>query len=515
MNLPPPLMQKLAQARQLIADHKPGEAARLNAELLAAAPGHPAVLIQASRLAGIQGQARRGREFARRAFVHRPRDPAGLVRLLDRLHVFQCYDELRMLYDEVASMPPEPRLLDEMARVMNQMNLPAQALTLLDRGLAAFPGSPKLLQSRAQTRLFLGDFDGAEADLAALLSRQPGDAFGWWLRAKLPPRGSDHAPAIRDALARVPSGDADSTVFLAYALHAVLDAQGDFDGAAHALDLANRTRRAQLDYRPQDDARLFEALAAAPVRPPVGPDDGRTPVFIIGLHRSGTTLLEQLLSGHPRVRALGELLDVPGQLAQATDYNLKGLMDLELARRAASADLAAFGRGYLDAVAWRLGDEPVFTDKLPANYFSVGFIAQALPAARFLHLVRDPMETGFSNLREYFSDTVNRHAYDQAEMAGHYHAYRALMAHWHRVLPGRILDVDYARLTAGPGAVMREVCAFCGLDFVPGVERTDSGRAVTTASMVQARGGVSRRDQPKWLPYADYLAPLARALRGG
>ncbi len=511
MNLPPPLMQKLAQARQLIADHKPEEAARLNAELLAAAPEHPGVLIQASRLAGIFGQARRGREFARRAFQRRPRDPTGLVRLINRLHVFQCYDELLAIADEVATMPPEPRLLDEMARVLNQLNLPARALALLDRAVGAFPGEPKLLQSRAQSRLFMGDFAGAEADLDALFALKPDDAFGWWLRTKLPAPGSDHAPAIRAALQRAQRFDPAGTVFLAYALHAVLDARGDIPGAIEALELANRTRRTQVTYDPQDDVRLFERLAAAPMHDPTGPSDARTPVFIVGMHRSGTTLLEELLSSHPDVRALGELLDVTGQLCQATDYTFKGLMDLELATRAARADMAAFGRGYLDAVAWRLGGERVFTDKLPANYFSLGFIAQGLPKARFLHLVRDPMETCFSNLRELFSG-AGQYSYDQVEMGRHYLGYSGLMAHWRQVLPGRILDVSYSRLISDTETVMREVCAFCDLPFDPAVTRTGSGRAVTTASMVQARGEVKRREQPKWLPYADYLQPLARTL---
>ena len=171
------------------------------------------------------------------------------------------------------------------------------------------------------------------------------------------------------------------------------------------------------------------------------------------------------------------------------------------------------GSGYLSGMEWRLGKGRFFTDKLPSNFLNIGFICRALPQAKILHMVRDPVETCFSNLRELFSD-ANPYSYDQLELADFYKQYRRLMAHWHQAFPGRILDVDYARLTRDTETVLREACDFCGLDFQP--EMLDMGkrtRGVATASAVQVRSKVEARERPKWAPYEAYLQPLIEALR--
>ena len=233
------------------------------------------------------------------------------------------------------------------------------------------------------------------------------------------------------------------------------------------------------------------------------------------MHRSGTTLLEQLLDASPDVRGVGELNDFPAAMRHAADHYCKGTLDRTIVQRASTMDFAAVGRRYMDGMAWRLGDEIFFTDKQPANFLNAGFICRALPQAKILHLVRDPVETCFSNLRELFSG-INEYSYDQRELADYYLQYRRLMAHWHAAFPGRILDVPYAALTGDTEAAMRRVAAHCGIDYVPGMsDPRTSTRAVSTASSVQVRDGVVRRDTPKWIPYAGHLQPLVRALREG
>jgi len=242
---------------------------------------------------------------------------------------------------------------------------------------------------------------------------------------------------------------------------------------------------------------------------------GVTPVFVVGMHRSGTTLLEQLLSASPQLLGLGKLNDFTSAMRHQVDHYYRGPIDLEIVRRAQGIDFAAVGQHYLEGVEWRLGDEPFFVDKQPANFLNIGFICQSLPQAKILHIVRDPVETCFSNLRELFTE-INPHSYDQHELADYYLQYVRLMAHWHSAFPGRILDVDYARLTADAGATMRDVALFCGADYVEGMrETTSSRRAIATASSIQVRESVQRRQQPKWAPYARQLQPLITELRQG
>ena len=200
-------------------------------------------------------------------------------------------------------------------------------------------------------------------------------------------------------------------------------------------------------------------------------------------------------------------------MREATDHHCRGVIDRELVRRSAGLDFAAIGRGYLDGVAWRSEGRRFVVDKLPSNFLNLGFILTALPQARVLHMVRDPMETCFSNLRELFSD-ANPYSYDQLELAEYYGQYRRLMAHWHARFPGRIHDVRYEDLVGDSEATMRAVAGYCGLEFEPGMlQPGEGGSAVATASAVQVRGGIRRRQVPKWQPYASQLAPMAERLQ--
>jgi hypothetical protein len=142
----------------------------------------------------------------------------------------------------------------------------------------------------------------------------------------------------------------------------------------------------------------------------------------------------------------------------------------------------------------------------------VGFICEALPQARILHMVRDPAETCFSNLRELFGD-ANPYSYDQVELADYYVQYRRLMVHWHARFPGRILDVDYAALLREPEAIMRGVAAFCGVAFEADMlDPRACSRGVATASAVQVRERVAPQERPKWAPYESQLRPLLSRL---
>ena len=513
-----PLSKMLGEARQLIADRRFDEARAINDRLLASHPQHPGVLMQASRLEGVAGRYRNARQFVLDAFKHRPSDETQLLRLLIRLQVFHLNAEIQTLVDELLRRPDASvALLDTAAKTLNQLNQPERAADVITRALQLHPLSPELRLTRAHSRLFAGDLNGAEQDIVRHLQARPDNGFAWWLRSKLRRQtaAANHLAALEPLVQAGRSGDPRNLTLLAYALHKELDDLGDHAAAAAALGLACRTKRAQFEYDDAETGRIFDTLGAMPALDcATRAAEGSTPIFIVGMHRSGTTLLEQLLGGHSQVRRLGELYDYTSELRYGTDYACKGVMDLELARRMHDVDAAAVGQAYLDAVAWRLGDEPWFTDKLPSNFLNLGVICPGLPQAKILHMVRDPMETGFSNLRELFGNNTNLYAYDPAEQGAYHRRYERLMAHWHRQFPGRILDVHYAELTSQPEAVMREVASFCGLVYEPGMARLkDDGSHITTASAVQARGEVRRREQPKWRPYADFLAPLAAALK--
>ena len=490
-------------------------------ESLRRAPADAASWIQLSYAESFLGHFRAARAAALSAAGCRVASAGVAADVIARLRTFS---EARALRDYLRVIGPPSRmpipLLLVAAAQSSYLNDQPSALALLDEARRADPNYPSTLIARAQVLTYLGRFAEAESELDRSQRRAPQIALGWLVRANLRRQIADanHVAMIRAQLAQPGRSPAD-IAYLASALHKELDDLGEIDGAWAALEQACNAKRATLKYAVDDSRTLVDALVAMPAvesAPATQPDaNGPVPLFIVGMHRSGTTLLEQLLDGSPQVRGVGELYDFTSAMRYATDHHCRGVIDGTIVARAGGADFADAGQRYLEGMAWRLGGERFFTDKLPSNFLNIGFICRALPQAKILHMVRDPVETCFSNLRELFSE-ANPYSYDQLELADFFLQYRRLMAHWHAAYPGRILDVDYAELTRDPEAVMRKVAAFCGIDYTDAMrDPRSSTRAVATASAVQVRDRVVRREVPKWAPYARHLQPLIAALRQG
>jgi tetratricopeptide (TPR) repeat protein len=481
---------------------------------LALAPDDANLLLQLSYMHSLSGHYIEARGYAMRAHAVGPKSEPVIKELIARLRTF---NEIPALLECIERMLPLSRipvpLLLAFAAQLSYVNLPGRAIEFLDEARRADPDYPATLLSRAQVLIYLGRFAEAEQDVVHALKRAPELAQGYWLLAQVRKQTpeSNHVQRIASRL-QAPMRSAEEPALLGFALHKELDDLGRYPEAWLALQKGCASKRSTLRYDAGATSRLLAALrrwdAAATGMAPVDGAGEIVPVFIAGMHRSGTTLLEQLLDGHHDVRGLGELYDFTSAMRHATDHHCPGVIDPLVVERAARVDFPEVGRRYLDGIAWRLAGERFFIDKLPSNFLNIGFICRALPDAKILHMVRDPMETCFSNLRELFS-SANPYSYDLLELADYFLEYRRLMEHWHARYPGRILDVDYAQLTADPETQLRRVAAFCGFDFEPAMLDLQSRqRGIVTASAVQARGQVRVEGTPKWRAYAPYLQPL-------
>ena len=487
-------------------------------QMLELRPGDSGLMLELSYVASLAGKYREALMWAREVAD----SPVGLssetaASLVRRLRTFNEALPLQRLVAHWLE-GKDAALLVECASQLSNMNDHDGALRCAQ---AAVDNAPNALAPRMIRGQLLGHFGRiteAVEDFVWVLKRNPKAASVYWALSRLSRQTTqdNHVLELRKLLAVQGLKSIDKAV-LGFALHKELDDIGDFDGAWKALLLAGKAKRSTLKYTIEDSHLLISNLIAAPNLPSIRHVDAqnRIPVFIVGMHRSGTTLLEQLLDANPQVQGVGELYDFTSAMRYATDHHCKGVVDRTIVERSKDVDFAEVGKRYLDGMEWRLGSERFFTDKLPSNFLNIGFICQALPQAKILHMVRDPVETCFSNLRELFSD-ANPYSYDQLELADYFIQYRRLMAHWHEAYPGRIMDVDYAELTRDPEAVMRKVAAFCGIDYVDAMrDPRSSTRAVSTASAVQVRDRVVRREIPKWAPYAQHLRPLIEALRRG
>lgn len=516
MNDPNGFEVRLARIRRFIASGNLVEARKQNDSLIVDFPSNVGGYIQRSRIESIDDNYRLAKSYALKAFQAGAEEKRDMINLLRRLKTFGLIKELNSAITGLqAPLLRDPEVLNLACLFLNALNEPERALTYVEIGLAHEPDSVPLQLSRGQTLVYLGRFDEAEEFLLQCLDKRPGLAFAWWLLSRLRKQHSEsnHVAQLKRELAEAMHPD--DIAFLAYALHKELDDLGDIDGAAQALAKACKVIRATRDYSSAEDRALFSAIKAmpptgllpVPISPPL------TPIFIVGMHRSGTSLLEQFLDGHPQIFCAGELYDFTGQMRDASDHHCSREIDLHIVKAAASINFEEVGRGYLAAVGARVRNERFITDKLPSNFLNLGFIFRALPHAKVIHMVRDPVETCFSNLREFFSETTCLYSNDQVELADYYKQYESLMLHWHAQFPGRILDVSYKDLVENSERNLREVMAFLGLEYLPAMlDTATKSRSVTTASVVQVRNRAALPEKPKWEAYKEYLRPLIQQL---
>ncbi len=292
---------------------------------------------------------------------------------------------------------------------------------------------------------------------------------------------------------------------------------GDTAAAWDALQHGNAVMHARLRHDADAEAALYAQLGDLAARgvfaaQGTGALQGPQPIFVLGLPRSGTTVLERMLGNHSQVVSAGELNDFGHQLRWGADQAGRSLLDAPLLQALPTLDYAQIGARYLQQTQWRAGSARWYIDKLPANAVAIGAIARALPGALIVHLVREPMAVCFSNYRALFGDSY-AYSYDLHTLARHYRAHHGLMAQWRAALPGRVIDVDYARMVRDPSTVLQQLMAYCGLDIEPGqIDITRNAAASATLSSVQVREGVHSRNVEEWRRYAVQLEPLRQAL---
>lgn len=496
-------------------------AAALLAEASAMQPGDAATWYALAKALENGGHPRRSHAAAMAAQAAGPArwsHALALARMLRHWHEVNALRTLAAGMQAWQGQAPLPELM-ELADMLSREDLHDDALHWVGQVLARDPGHAPALYLRGTTQLFKGRMDEARADLEQAIALAPAFAHAHWRLTEL--RAGDRAGAarrvqrMREQRARVALGS-DEDIHFSYALFDELHDLGQHEAAWEALARGAAGKRATLRYDAAADQALLASIAgscdAAFVDGAgfVAEDDEPVPVFIVGMFRSGTTLLEHLLAGHPGIADAGESGGFFARLRLAADH--AGPLSPAFLEAARQVDLAALGADFMATQRWRARGRPFWTEKLPANGLLAGFIARALPRARFLHMRRPPMDVCFSNLRMLYG-RICAYSYDQRELAGYHRSYQALTDHWRAVLGERWLDVDHAGLVAAPEATMRRVLAHCGLPFDPAVLAVgDREGAVSTASATQVRQGIRSAQTPAWWPYREPLRPLAEAL---
>lgn len=490
-------------------------------QLIALQPQHaPARLLLASvHLAGGTVHAAVAQTLA--AARQLPNDAGVIARVAQALRQLGESNAARAaLAHPAVAATRDPRALLAVAHIHQGLGEHARALALMDRALALGLDTPDLRYFRALQLQFNGRLADAEAELECCLGMGPTYGRASVALARLRKARPDHNQLdfIARRLAQVERGSEDEAAF-EFARYVELEALGRDDEAWSALARGNGLMHARLRGQAFDEDALLAAIIAkatpdfladaAPPGPPPSPEQPQ-PIFIVGMPRSGTTLLESLLGRHPQVASAGELIEFGKLWRQVADVHGHAIADLKLL--AANTDFAEVGRRYLEQTRWRAQGRAFYIDKLPPNFWLAGFIRKALPQARILHMNREPMALCFSNWRALFGDSY-AYSYDMGALAAHHARYRRMMAHWQATMPGAIHQVDYAALVAEPEANARAVLGHCGLEFDARVldAGADAG-PVATLSSAQVRAPIRADASRDWRRYATPLEPLRREL---
>jgi len=387
-----------------------------------------------------------------------------------------------------------------------------EAIALYKDVLARAPHQPKVWMSYGHMLKTVGQQAEGVAAYRRAIELAPELGEAWWSLANLKTVKFDDADiaAMQAALARTDISDEDR-FHLDFALGKAFEDRRAAETAFRHYAAGNRLRRTKIAYA-ADETEKFVDRSIALTTPAffetragqgcAAPD----PIFILGMPRAGSTLVEQILSSHSLVEGTSELPDVPVLVRRIEDYP-QGVADL------APEKLRALGEEYLErSRIQRRTDKPYFIDKLPNNWAHLPFIHLILPNARIIDARRHPLGCCFSNFKQHFARGQS-FTYDLADMGRYYRDYVRLLAHVDAVLPGRVHRVLYERMVDDTEAEVRALLAACGLDFEPAcLEFHKTERAVRTASSEQVRRPIFREGTEAWQPFAEWLGPLEAAL---
>jgi tetratricopeptide (TPR) repeat protein len=386
---------------------------------------------------------------------------------------------------------------------------PHDAQRVYERILAADANNAVALFGIGTVMTHLGRFAEARTALARAIALAPRAAAFHRALAELERfrEGDARLPAL-EQLAREALAD-DQKVELHFALGKAYDDLGRYDEAFAQFQSGNTLKRRMVRYDEDAMMRAFRDIAATFTPEVMASDTGNAsdlPVFVVGMPRSGTSLIEQILASHPDVHGAGELT-VLGALigGNAPDYPSAVPNDAALHR---------IGSAYIERIRALAPEAKRIVDKLPTNFLHLGLIHLALPKARIIHVRRDARDTCFSCYAKLFPGGLD-FTYDLGELGRYYNAYEALMAHWRAVLPATaMIEVQYEHVVEDLDAEARRMIAFCGLSWDArclAFHQTD--RAVRTHSEVQVRRPLFNTSVGRWRAYESHLQPLIVVLR--
>ena len=511
-----PSSRALAEAAGRLSTGDTTGARNICAELLIADPKNTRALRLLAELAIGDEHLDTAEGLLRRVVELSPDHYLGYSELA-ALHVLQSrFAEAIELFGRATSLnEADAGLFLQFADALSIMNRTPEALQAYEQCLALHADLLPALLGRGHAMRTLGSSAEAIASYRRCTELDPACGDAWWSLASM---GSTRlSEADLETMQAALSDDKPGAAPLCFALARGFEANGDYSSAWSYYCQGNATRRREIDYDPVENEtridaaiRVFDSdlLRSAPEAV-----TGPVPVFIVGVPRSGSTLIEQILASHSAVTGCGELPYIIMQAAALSVDAAPGEGYPACLGNMDQAALRRLGASYLqNSGQHRSGSEVFFTDKMPGNFLHIGLISLILPQAVFIDARRDPIASCVANFRQYFAQGKNQ-SYDLVELGEYYLEYLRLMQHWDKVLPGRILHVQYEDVVSNLDGQVRRMLEHCGLPFEQAcVDFHRNERPVNTASSEQVRQPIYTSAIDFWKHYESELGELREIL---
>lgn len=423
--------------------------------------------------------------------------------------------------DKVAeSNTQQAKLLDLVATVYSHIGKQEKALALYERCLLVEPKNINYLSNAASCLTFLGRISRAQNCLSKAIELQPSNPRFHWQYAKLvTATNNNHIETMISLFQEETILNSQSAqTMLHFAIGKSYEDLRQWPQAWNHYERGNHIERSGLSYNVDDDLDLFDALINTFTKDWIEAHRSKLsaePIFIIGLPRSGTTLVERIISSHSRVQSLGELPQFPIETKKLSGDRSKQLIHPSMIDSLADIDAARLGSNYLSEVSYLRNEKSLFTDKLPQNYLYIGLLAAAFPQAKFVCLQRNPMDSCFSLYKQLFANAYP-FSYDQKELGAYYLGFNKLVKHWRQVLPRQFYTINYEDLVENQEAITRKVLSQLNLDFEReclNFEQNTS--AAATASASQVRTKINANSIERWKHFKTELAPLKELISEG
>lgn len=470
-------------------------------------------------LVGLEAKDRRTAFSAFKSVVKLDADHAAAWAHLAKLYMSEGQVNLAdsALRETRRIQPEDPVVLDLIGSTLSLMGEHNVARAFFARVNTAQPGHPPFMQNLANNLVFHGETETAGQIFSDIIRKQPNSPQAHWgLAGSRKATDTRHIEVMRELLAKGVANPR-ARAFYLYAVGKECEDLQLWDDAFDAFNEGASARRSTVEYDEDAEIAMFDYLAGSYTQDWLGqasagnPD--ASPIFVLGQPRTGTTLIERVITAHSQVHSAGELQQFGLALRRLGRYNNPKRFSQELFATALDLEPEKIGGLYLQTSAKMRGSTPRFVDKLPQNYLMIPLILKALPNAKIVHLVREPMDASFASFKQLFADAY-LHSYEQGETARHHARYRRLMQVWRERFPGRFFDISYEETARDLEPNARALLEYLELPWEDAcLEFHQQDTAVSTASAAQVREPAHTRSIGRWKRYEKQLQPMVEALR--